>query len=173
MGTSDSDEKVSDEEILNVLRRTKLPQSTGEVSEQIDLGQKRTGERLNLLEDSGRVQSKTYGQSRAWWLDSSEFGKPVYSDSGFLLRHRHLLYNISRNLLFIATAGFGAGGFGMITSLSSVVFESSLPLMTANELLVVSYATLAISVCIGAVAFVIKSMIFLIDLGISRSMTNK
>jgi hypothetical protein len=172
MGDDVTNEKVSDEEILNALRRTEVPQSTSDIADNLELGQKRTRQRLNSLEDQDRVRSKSYGRGRGWWLAPSEISQPISPDAGLLIQYRPLLYDVSGKLSTVSIATFGSGGFGIITALSAIVFESPLPHMTSNQLLVVSYTTMLVGIGIGTITVFLKLLIIATDRAVSKKITN-
>jgi predicted ArsR family transcriptional regulator len=83
MGGSDSPGPAptdTDEDILNLFRQTTDPVlTTTEVADQLSIGRRATLNRLQALENEGRLQSKKAGaKSTVWWAasdsDSSSAG---------------------------------------------------------------------------------------------------
>lgn len=61
--------RVSDSEILEVFAASSDPVlSAKEVSEEIDIGERGTYQRLEELRDRNLVEDKKIGQARAWWI---------------------------------------------------------------------------------------------------------
>ena len=65
--------RVSNEEIIDVFRTTDDPVvSTAEVAAQLPIKRRATLNRLETLEEEGRVDSKAIGgRNRVWWLSGS------------------------------------------------------------------------------------------------------
>jgi len=65
--------RVSNEEIIVVFRTTDDPVlSTAEVADQLPIKRRATLNRLEALEEEGRVDSKAIGgRNRVWWLSES------------------------------------------------------------------------------------------------------
>jgi predicted ArsR family transcriptional regulator len=62
--------RVTNEEIIDVFRTTDDPVlSTAEVATQLPIKRRATLNRLEALEEEGRVDSKTIGgRNRVWWI---------------------------------------------------------------------------------------------------------
>lgn len=69
-------EDVSDEEILSVFKATDDPVlSTKEVADAIGLSRRATFDRLNRLDDEGKITHKKIDKRRTvWWLNSVDSG---------------------------------------------------------------------------------------------------
>ena len=112
-----NDPRDSDEEILNVFRRElqKLDGdewlTTTEVSEELSIGSDQTGNRLDTLEDEGRVERRRAGQTDMWKLDDQEpkevmnpkLGTVVKASTEFR-RSGDFLWNLGKTLGAIALA---------------------------------------------------------------------
>lgn len=71
---------VEDEEILNVIRRSKnkeVPTPDIIEDDSITIGSEGLRQRLNQLEDANRLSSRTVGQLRVWQLGELETDEPV------------------------------------------------------------------------------------------------
>ena len=88
---SDEDDALSDEAILNVLRRNDdRVLKTSEIAEELPITPQWTSQRLNQLENKGRVHSKSAGQGRVWWLGEAESPYPVAEGIGDLMWYSSL-----------------------------------------------------------------------------------
>lgn len=75
---------VSDMEILEAIYSHADPVlSTKEVSEQVEIGEQGTYQRLKVLEEEGLIESKRIGRAIAWWLtiEGKKTMKEVKDDS--------------------------------------------------------------------------------------------
>jgi len=80
--------KLSDREILNVFRYAENTEETmlktAEVAEELPISPEWTHERLERLEDDGRVQSRTFAGVDVWRLSPSETSTPIPASAGDL-----------------------------------------------------------------------------------------
>lgn len=74
-------QKVSDKEIINILRNHDDPVlSTGEITEELPIGQRATYNRLQSLSDAGQVVKKKIGaRGVIWWPSDLEY---TYQSTG-------------------------------------------------------------------------------------------
>lgn len=135
--------KVTDEEILNVIRRssnTEVPTKDIYEDPSIAIGDEAVRNRLNQLEDENRVTSRSAGTMRMWKLGELESTEPVREP---LMARAYRWENLSQGL----GRTFGAFAFGLV--FAAVLFfimylhtqtgNISPPLLTQRQVLVYGY----------------------------------
>jgi hypothetical protein len=120
------DGEVPDREILNVFRRSdEKVLRTSEIADELPIGQQWTGTRLERLEGSSRVHSKSAGsKARVWWLNENEVERPVADGLGDLMWYRSLLKEVSDNLYLIAFGVYVAAGILLVPYLLFEIYPS-------------------------------------------------
>lgn len=108
---TNSDNRVHDEEILNVFRRSDDEMlGNAEVAEAVDLTTERVKQRLQTLEGGDRVEGRKIGESWVWTLHQNERRKPVPPDIDRLI---HVLAWIDEKARVIITIGLLAAVSGL------------------------------------------------------------
>jgi DNA-binding Lrp family transcriptional regulator len=123
------EERITDEKILNVLRESEAGfVGTTEVSddERIDLKEGAVRNRLEDLEEDGRVHQKRIGHPErgnlAWYLADDERERPVSADRYWLARVCEEGRAISGNLLRIGGVVALAGMMAVMLSISADLY---------------------------------------------------
>lgn len=155
LGAADGEEKVSDEQILNDIRRNdERVVRTGEIAEELPLTQNWTSKRLNKLESKGRVHSKSAGQGRVWWLDDAEPDHHVPEHIGDLMYYISQAQVAARNVLVMSVGLFVIGGLFTL----SVILVDLVPgfgvVPFSNE----DFVTAALLAGIGGALFLIAGL---------------
>lgn len=141
MGSNDPNE--SDEEILNVLRRSDEEyMSTKEIANDLSIGKRRTGGRLNELENKRRVERKEFGQTNAWKLAEGEPQQPVNRELGNIIYWSTWTKKYSQDVQQIGKLFLWFGAGFVVLSLTASVQNVSFPLLTNTQLLVLGYGFL-------------------------------
>lgn len=108
---TNSDNKVHDEEILNVLRRSDDEMlGNVEVADAVDIGPERVKQRLKRLEEMERVEGKKIGNSWVWTLNRDDRQKPVPPDLDRLI---HILERIDDTAQLSVTFGLFTAVIGL------------------------------------------------------------
>lgn len=124
--------QVTDEEILNVFRRSDKPYlKTGDVVKELSIGERAVQKRLNRLEDDGRLVSESVGPAIVRWLDDDEPTEVVNEGEVKYHRWSKKVENFGSGAIAIGFWGFAIAGFLMLgaiaTSVSSVDFLPESP----------------------------------------------
>lgn len=118
--------ETSDEEILNVFRRSEESVlGTSEVAAKLNIGDDQTRNRLNDLHEEERVGSRKIGNTRVWVLSPSEPTRVVDPE---IARIQQLCREIKLSARWVAITGGGAfvvGGVLLIAYLSAIIGELS------------------------------------------------
>lgn len=170
-GVEQSDDELTDREILNVLRyahgegNTML--KTSEVAGSLPVTRNWTQTRLERLEDDGRVESREFGEGDmfVWSLSQNETTAPVPAspyDIGWLMfqSRRVTAFVYKLGVLMFALAGTILIPFFMITAVpevSAIVFSPR------------QYSTSAIGASLaGAFAFILAGSLHLAAIGLKK-----
>lgn len=157
---------VSDEDILNVLREEGGDRylSTKEIADELSIGKRQTGGRLNELEGKDRVERRRFGQSHAWRLGPNEPTNPVDPELGPVIQWSVWSKSYGKDVQRIGLGFFVLGGVLAFVSLTASLQNVALPPFTNTELLVIGYGFLAAS---GAV-FVMAALFRLVGIAAPR-----
>lgn len=151
-GADDDDDSLSDEAILNVIRRAdETVLTTAEIADELPVTQNWTSKRLNELETKERVHSKSAGQGRVWWLDEAEPDNHVPSSIGDLMWYAVEADQAATNVWIMSMGMFVIGGLLMIP----IFLFGVLPPLKALPLTMQDFATGAILAAVGGSLFLI------------------
>lgn len=166
MRKEDEDDSLSDEAILNVLRRNDdKVLKTAEIADELPITPNWTSKRLNQLENQGRVHSKSAGQGRVWWLDDSEAPSPVAEGIGDIMWYSTLANRTGRMVMLTGIGTFAVSGLLLVPILLFGFFPAlnELP-VTVND-----FATVAMLAAFAAGLFLVVGSSFkLASLAIRR-----
>lgn len=131
--------KVSNEEILNVLRRADDEYlTTTEVQEELPIGDQ-TSNRLNDLQKEGRVTRRKTGQGYLWALTDSEPETEQNPQLGSIIQWSAKTQEWSRQIWWASKMVGGAGVLLIILALSAAIAEIAVPIITWEEALAWGY----------------------------------
>lgn len=148
----DDDDSLSDEAILNVIRRDdETVLTTAEIADELPVTQNWTSKRLNELETKERVHSKSAGQGRVWWLDETEPDAHVPSSLGDLMWYTVEADQAATNIWIMGLGMFIIGGLLMIP----IFLMGAFPPLQAIPLTIQDFATGAILAALGGALFLI------------------
>lgn len=165
MAGKPNDPNESDEDILNVLREADDRYlSTKEIANELSIGKRQTGGRLNELEAADRVERRQFGRTHAWRLGPNEPTDPVDPDLGSIIKWSVWSRSYGKDVQRIGKGFLVLGGALVFVSLTASIQNASLPPFTNTELLVLGYGFLAAS---GAV-FVIAACFRLVGITAPR-----
>lgn len=140
-------ERITDEKILNVIRESEAGfVGTTEVSESepVDLKEDAVRNRLENLEDDGRVHKKRLGHPErgnlAWYLADEERDRPVSPDNYWLARACQEGQDISSNVLRVGVVIGLAGVVSVMLAITSNLYGVGTGMVRADILLTVGYA---------------------------------
>ena len=117
--------------------------STSEIAEGLSIGSAQTRNRLMELEAQGRVDSKSFGQSRGWCLSESESREIIHPQISTISRWSNIIKGCSKSVYRTGAAFFAAGGVLVVAALTVAIKGTTPPLFTSDQLLVYGYASLA------------------------------
>lgn len=126
---------VSDEHILNVFRQSdEKVLKTAEIANELPIGHDWTGKRLNDLETSDRVHSKSAGPGRVWWLDDAEPKNPVREGLGDVIWFS-VLFRRSGTYAIIVSAGLfiTSGIFALLLFTSYLIPDIAFQIYSAES----------------------------------------
>jgi hypothetical protein len=148
----DDDDSLSDEAILNVMRRKdEKVLKTAEIADELPITQNWTSNRLNELETKGRVHSKSAGQGRVWWLNEAEPDHHIAENIGDLMWYASEAENAARNVWIMSVGMFIIGGALMLPIFLLGIY----PPLTAIPFTIQDFATGAILAAVGGSLFLI------------------
>ena len=159
-----SEGKVSDEEILNVFRQAdERVLKKSEVAGELAIGAKQVGNRLESLENEGRVHRRKLDPTHIWWIDEDEPSIPVRTSGNTLVWAGGHLRQIGSYLFY------GAGMLAITTVLLlaaylSIVFYPGLSrILTQEQITHGAFlaAITAILYSISGCVFLLVSQLFL------------
>jgi len=129
---SEKERKVPNEAILNVFRLSdERVLKKKEIAEELPIEKKQVGNRLEDLEEDGRVHRRELGPSHIWWLDESEPTHPVRTRSNTLVwlgvhfrgTAKFILYVVGALALMTVLLVSGYVVIGIYPPLGSVVSQ--------------------------------------------------
>ena len=164
--TSEKEEGLSDEEILNVIRGAdQKVLKTGEIADSLPISQAWTGTRLNELESEGRVHSKSAGRGRVWWLDEAESPFLVAEGIGDIMLYSSLANRTSKTVGVTGLSMFMISGALLIPIFLFNVF----PFLKRGPLSVQDLVTVAmLAAIVAGLLLVAGGGLKLFSLGINR-----
>lgn len=143
----------SDEDILNVLREADDRYlSTKEIADELTIGKRQTGGRLNELEAADRVERRQFGRTHAWRLGPNEPTNPVDPELGSIIKWSVWSKSYGKDVQRFGKGFLLLGGALVFVSLTATLQDVSLPPFTNTELLVLGYGFLAASGAVFVVA---------------------
>lgn len=148
--------EVSDEEILNVIRRSDNKEVlTGDIhdAETISIGKEGLRNRLNKLESQGRLSSRTVGQQRLWQLGELESDEPVREPAiGKAHRWANGIRDLGETFKFIAIGFAFSAVIFFIMFLHAEAGQLNPPLLSKRDLLLTGYGAGYVGAGMGVIA---------------------
>lgn len=142
--SSDENRDVPSEAILNVLRRHDGPVlGTSDIADEIEMSGTGTKNRLEELEDEGRVVSQRVGNNLVWGLHPDERQKPVEPRIDRLVRSFDEIRETFKVTRFLGIAILLTGFALMFLGLTADVTATSLAVISPSKLVAYGYAVAA------------------------------
>lgn len=158
--------EVTDEEILNVIRRAENKEvPTGDIVEHDVITIEREGlrKRLNDLESEGRLTSRTVGSARWWQLGELETEKVVTEPAmAKAYKWAELLYSTGKMYFYLAAGAVFVSVIFFIMFLHTQAGQVNPPLLTEQRILLIGYGFAYVGAIIGVlfgVALAISSVL--------------
>jgi hypothetical protein len=143
--------KESDQAILDVFTQSSDKfLTTREVAEQLDIGKRQTGTRLNQLEEASKLESKAAGGGRIWWLSEDVDRSSMVASA--MLRLVFSRMDVQFGLIGLILGL--TGGLGMVLFLGLSVTETTFPLLTEQNALLLGFYGIVLSMSFLVVAIV-------------------
>lgn len=143
----EDNEEVSDEEILNILRRSKDERlSSSEVADELPITQRRTVDRLKKLQDAKRpgVIQRKVGQGFMWRLADSELDTPVQPKFEGIARWSSRARTTGNDISMVGNKFLKIGIGIVFVALTALFYQDlTIPFVEKVTVLAFGYATLA------------------------------
>ena len=151
-----NDPKVTDEEILNVLREADDEYlSRTEIQDELPIGDQ-TSNRLNALEEENRVVKREMGLGNLWKLHPSEPETPMNPRLGVVVPWSAKMRYWSQQAWEASRSVAVVGVLLIIVALSAAVTGHSFPFVTWQTALTWGYVTAIVSAAFMGCAWVLR-----------------
>ena len=151
---SHTQKQESDEDILNVFRRSSNDQPflrTRDVVSELSIGERAVQKRLNKLEEEGRVKTEKIGTAGIWWLAEDEPEEVVWEHNAKYFKYSVKAKSYSKSAIAAGILLFVVGGFLMLLGVG-VQFNPSIVFpLGVRQVYMASF----VAIYIGGFAFVI------------------